>query len=83
MKTTEDFIEAMTAQVNDLLEQSKSTGKDIKSNLAALIKSQVTKLDVVSREEFDVQQATLEKTRTQVDQLNAQLEALQEKLNNQ
>lgn len=80
MKTPEEFIDALSRQVNDLIEQSRSTGLDIQANLKALIESQVRKLDVVSREEFDVQQATLEKTRTQIEQLQAQLAELETRL---
>lgn len=82
MKTPEDFIEALSGQVNDLIEQSRATGQDIQANLKALIQSQVSKLDVVSREEFEVQQATLEKTRTQIDQLTQQLEQLEQQIEN-
>lgn len=80
MKTPEDFIDALSGQVNDLIEQSRATGQDIQANLKALIQSQVSKLDVVSREEFEVQQATLEKTRTQIEQLTAQLAELEKRL---
>jgi BMFP domain-containing protein YqiC len=80
MKTPDAFIERLVEQVNDLIEQSKQGGQDIQSNVRALIQSQLTKLDVVSREDFEVQQAMLEKNRTQIEQLESQLADLEKRL---
>ncbi|MDX1342053.1 MAG: accessory factor UbiK family protein [Reinekea sp.] len=83
MKTPEDFLDRISEQVNDLLSQSKQSSEDIKRNVRALIQAQLAKLDVVSREEFEVQQAILLKTRTQIEQLEKQLAALEAQLNTQ
>ncbi len=83
MKTPEDFLDRISEQVNDLLSQSKQSSEDIKRNVRALIQAQLAKLDVVSREEFEVQQAILLKTRTQIEQLEKKLAALEAQLNTQ
>jgi BMFP domain-containing protein YqiC len=83
MKTPEDFLDRISEQVNDLLSQSKQSSEDIKLNVRALIQAQLAKLDVVSRDEFEVQQAILLKTRTQIEQLEKQLAALEAHLNTQ
>ena len=80
MKSPNDFLNELTAQLTDLLDQSKHTGNDVRDNIRALIQSQLTKLDVVSREEFEVQQAALENNRKQLRALEAQLSALEAEL---
>lgn len=80
MKTPDEFLDQIARQVNDLIEQSRASGQDIQNNVKALIQSQLNKLDVVSREEFDIQQNILEKTRTQIEQLQQQLSDLEKRL---
>jgi BMFP domain-containing protein YqiC len=80
MKTPDEFLDQIAKQVNDLIEQSRVSGQDIQNNVKALIQSQLSKLDVVSREEFDIQQSILEKTRTQIEQLQQQLSDLEKRL---
>jgi ubiquinone biosynthesis accessory factor UbiK len=80
MKPSDDFLDTLTAQINNLLSNGKQLGEDVRANLRGLIQSQLSKLDVVSREEFDTQQAILEKTRTQIDHLQKQLEQLESQL---
>jgi BMFP domain-containing protein YqiC len=46
------------------------------------VHSQLAKLDVVSREEFETQQLILEKTRSKIDALEAQLAQLETAVNN-
>lgn len=81
MRIPEDLLDKITDQVSEALEQSKQTRQDLAKNVRSLIQSQLSKLDVVSREEFDSQQRVLVKTRTQIEQLEQQLATLEEKLN--
>lgn len=81
MRIPEDLLDKITDQVSEALEQSKQTRQDLTKNVRSLIQSQLSKLDVVSREEFDSQQRVLVKTRTQIEQLEQQLATLEEKLN--
>ncbi|EAR10895.1 accessory factor UbiK family protein [Reinekea blandensis] len=83
MKSPNDFLNELTTQLTDLLDQGKHTGNDVRDNIRALIQSQLTKLDVVSREEFEVQQAALENNRKQLRALEAQLSALEAELEQQ
>jgi len=80
MKTPDDFLDKLSEQVNDLFDHGKQTTHDIRVNVRSLIQSQLAKLDVVTREEFDTQQSVLEKTRAQIDQLEKQISILEEKL---
>lgn len=49
---------------------------DTEKNLHALLKSVFTKMELVSREEFDVQAAVLRSTREKLDALEKQLAEL-------
>jgi BMFP domain-containing protein YqiC len=53
---------------------------DVEKNIHALLKSMLTKMELVSREEFDVQAEVLRNTREKLNQLEvklAELESLQ------
>ena len=50
---------------------------DIESNFRTLLQNGLGKLDLVTREEFDVQRKVLERTRAKLDRLETELEELQ------
>jgi hypothetical protein len=54
-----------------------SPAKDLEKNLRAVLQGVFAKLDLVSREEFDVQQAVLLKTREKLEALEAKVAALE------
>lgn len=83
MKLPDDLIEQISSQVEDLLQQGQKATQDIRHNVRALVQSQLSKLDVVSREEFEIQQSILEKTRAQITQLETQLNELESKMKNE
>lgn len=56
-------------------------GADVKKNLRALVGAALTRMDLVSREEFDVQSALLVRTRTRLAALEKQVTALEAQLN--
>ena len=56
----------------------RSVSDELESNFRAVLRSGLSKLDLVTREEFDVQQAVLAKTREKLEALEARLEALEE-----
>ena len=51
--------------------------EDMDKNIHALLQSALSKLDLVSREEFDVQKAVLAKTRTRLEALEKRVEELE------
>jgi BMFP domain-containing protein YqiC len=57
----------------------KSVGEDLEQNFRSLLTSGISKLDLVTREEFEVQQAVLAKTRQTLETLEGRLETLEEK----
>lgn len=55
---------------------------DFDKNAHALLQSGLSKLDLVSREEFEVQKAVLAKTRTKLEELEKRVSALEQRNNN-
>lgn len=54
-----------------------SPAKDVEKNVRALMGSMFTKMDLVTREEFDVQAQVLARTREKLQALEARVEALE------
>jgi ubiquinone biosynthesis accessory factor UbiK len=51
--------------------------RDLEENFKAVLQSALTRLDLVSRQEFDVQTAVLRRTREKLEALEARIEKLQ------
>jgi BMFP domain-containing protein YqiC len=73
-----EHIEAISQRIGELLPPGlKQGGEDLKRNLRAAVSAQLDRLDLVTREEFEVQRAVLQRAREQLDQLSARLDALE------
>ncbi|MHB1093498.1 accessory factor UbiK family protein [Thiobacillus sp.] len=72
---TPPFFDDLVNKLGDALKQSPA--KDIEQNLKAGVTSMLGKLDMVSREEFDVQTEVLARTREKLAQLDTRLAALE------
>jgi len=68
--TFDDLAKKITGLLPGNIQQIQ---QDIESNIKALLQSSLTKMNLVSREEFDVQSALLTRTREKLDQLEKQL----------
>ena len=68
-------------RVNELVNSSGIKG-EVDKSVRALAQSALTRLDVVSREEFDAQSEILQQTRAKVVALEAQLAELTSELEN-
>lgn len=68
-------IEEVTAKLKEVFGQSPAG--DIEKNLRAVLQGIFAKLDLVTREEFDVQQAVLLRTREKLDALETKVAALE------
>jgi len=51
----------------------RTVQKDLETNFRAVLRSSLSKLDVVSREEFDTQMKVLERTRARLEQLETKV----------
>ncbi len=74
-----ETIEQLAQQIGNLLGQNMLP-QDVQRNLRALLQSSLSKLDVVTQDEFAAQQAVLERTRAKLDLLETQLTELAEQL---
>jgi len=73
------FEQLTRSLLNDLKTAIPTTTKDLpEKELRSLLESTVRKMNLVSREEFDAQQAVLLRTREKLESLEAQLESLEQ-----
>lgn len=76
------FFDDLSIKIRDVMQSSPAS--DLESNLNALLQGMFTKLELVSREEFDVQADVLRRTREKLDMLEtklAQIESVLQKNN--
>ena len=66
--------------VGSLPESIRAIGDDLENNFRGLLQSGLQRMDLVTREEFDLQVAVLERTRARLEALEAELERLEERL---
>ena len=71
------FINDLVGKLGEVLKQSPA--KDIEQNLKAGLTSMLGKLDMVNREEFDVQTEVLARTREKLAQLEARVAELEKR----
>ena len=69
------FLDELNKKVSDLI--AASPAKDVEKNLRALLSSAFSRLDLVTREEFDIQQEVLKRTREKLDQMEARVAELE------
>ncbi|MDD2721122.1 MAG: accessory factor UbiK family protein [Gallionella sp.] len=70
-KTFEDLSAKISAAVEN------SPAKDIEKNMRALLVQGLSKLDLVTREEFDIQSQVLARAREQLIELEARIKELE------
>jgi len=70
------MIEELNAKMSAFL--AASPAKDIEKNTKAMLTSLFAKLDLVTREEFEVQKEVLQRTREKLKTLEARVEALEQ-----
>jgi BMFP domain-containing protein YqiC len=58
-------------------ESVRSFGRDLEGNFKAVLQAQLSKLDLVSRQEFDVQAAILERTQAKLTAMEARLKEIE------
>lgn len=66
--------------INSKMNDLNASGPEAASQLKAIIESGLKKLNLVTREEFDAQQAVLLRTREKLEALEKQVEALSKDL---
>lgn len=75
-----NFFEDMQAKINKAIENSPA--KDIEKNIKSMMTQGFSKLDLVTREEFDIQAQVLAKTRAKLELLEARVAEMDAALKN-
>ena len=75
------IFDDISARVSEVL--AKSPAKDIEKNLRGMLSSAFSRLDLVTREEFDVQAKVLARTREKLVALDARVAELEKGLESQ
>jgi BMFP domain-containing protein YqiC len=78
---TDESIDQLARRLAESVPQGiQSLRKDLESNFRSVLKTGLGKLDLVTREEFEVQQAVLARTRELLSGLEARLQELEGQL---
>lgn len=72
------YFDEINARIAEVL--ANSPAKDLEKNVRASLSAFFTKLDLVTREEFDIQAKVLERTREKLTRMESQLADLEKKL---
>jgi BMFP domain-containing protein YqiC len=71
-------LDELAAKIGKAFEGSPA--KDIEKNVKAMLQSGLSRLDLVTRQEFDVQAEVLRKTRDKVERLEARVAELEARM---
>jgi BMFP domain-containing protein YqiC len=71
------MFDELSAKIKDLI--ANSPARDIEKNARAMLASTFSRLDLVTREEFDVQSAVLARTREKLAELETKLAELEKR----
>lgn len=72
------WFEDLQKNISDLI--ARSPAADIERNVKGMMGQAFSKLDLVTREEFDIQTELLARTRIKIDALELQVKTLEERL---
>jgi ubiquinone biosynthesis accessory factor UbiK len=75
-----NFFNDLQSKINQALENSPA--KDIEKNMKAMLSQGFAKMDLVTREEFEVQTQVLAKTRARLEELETRVAELEAQLKN-
>ena len=73
-----ESIENLAAKLAESLPEGlRSMREDLEQNFRSVLRSRLSRLDLVTREEFDVQEAVLQRTREKLEALEQRLAELE------
>lgn len=75
---TDESVETIARKLAEAVPEGlRSMREDVEENFRSVLRASLAKLDLVTREEFEVQEAVLAKTRSKLEALEARLEELE------
>ena len=76
---TDESIENIARTLAEAVPEGlRSVREDLENNFRSVLRASLSKLDLVTREEFEVQEAVLAKTREKLEALEGRLEELEQ-----
>ena len=79
MPMNDNSIDSLASKLADSVPEGlRSMRADLEENFRAVLRSGLARLDLVTREEFEVQQAVLRKTREKLEALEQRVGDMQE-----
>ena len=78
MNTRLSFLSELQTKISEVLQQSPA--KDIDKNMKAMLNQGFSKLDLLTREEFEIQSEVLQRTRARLEALEARVAKLESRL---
>ena len=80
-KSTRFSLDELARQLAESVPHNlKVLGQDLERNFKTLLQAGIERMELVSREEFDLQRAVLERTRAKLEQMEARLAELEKGL---
>ena len=80
-KSTRFSLDELARQLAESVpENLRVLGQDLERNFKSLLQSGLERMELVTREEFDLQRAVLDRTRTKLETMEARLEELEKAL---
>lgn len=81
MKGPQDFFSQLQGQFGQFVpDMARAAREDFENQARATVSAMLARLDLVTREEFDAQQAVLLRTREKVEALEKQVKELERRL---
>ncbi|MDA8646859.1 accessory factor UbiK family protein [Porticoccaceae bacterium] len=74
----EDFLKQFYSHLEQSLQGAQTVGDELKQVIKTALNETFTKLELVSKEEFDVQKIVLARSREKIDQLEKKIKALEQ-----
>jgi len=75
---SDDSIESLAKKLAESVPEGlRSMRDDLETNFRGVLRSGISKLDLVTREEFEVAEAVLARTREKLERLEAKLEEIE------
>ena len=78
MNTRLGFLSELQTKISEVLQQSPA--RDIEKNMKAMLNQGFSKLDLLTREEFEIQSEVLQRTRARLEALEARVAELESRL---
>ena len=75
MTTPMSFLSELQSRISEVLQQSPA--KDLEKNMKAMLSQGFSRLDLLTREEFEVQADVLARTRARLETLEARVAELE------